>query len=209
MRDRLLLPLPDYVRIYQVIYSTLEASGIALTHRACLFFAFAGVLILREKYKLPATVSAGCMALMVEDNSTTVVYGRQEDGFVEYDRESFHAWIECDGWLIDFMAPIMGTAVRQDGRDWIIPRKMLQKRLDLAKPSLAELARSGDFFIEHDRALADSLIDRQPVQFHDLLNICSTWFRRPPKKLESLSMGDSQAGVRKLVLCAPSVSGVW
>lgn len=37
-----LLPLPDYQRIYQVLYSVLEASGIAVTHRACIFFATVG-----------------------------------------------------------------------------------------------------------------------------------------------------------------------
>ena len=45
-----LLPLPDYQRIYQVTHSVLEASEIAITHRACIFFASVGALILRGQF---------------------------------------------------------------------------------------------------------------------------------------------------------------
>lgn len=74
-----LLPLPDYQRIYQITYSVLEASEIAIAHRACIFFASVGALILRDQYSLPATISAGRMALMVdEQKANVVVYGRDE-----------------------------------------------------------------------------------------------------------------------------------
>ena len=104
---RPLLPLPDYQRIYQVIYSVLEASEVARTHRACILFTIAGTMILRDHYKLPATISAGFMGMMVDEKSSTVaMYGRMGDG-LESDDQAFHAWVECQGWLIDFMAPIM------------------------------------------------------------------------------------------------------
>ena len=81
MNQRPLLPLPDYQRIYQVIYSILETTGIAVTHRACIFFAAVGANILRKHHDLPATISAGCMALMVdEQRANVVVYGRDENG---------------------------------------------------------------------------------------------------------------------------------
>jgi len=38
----------DYQRIYQVIYSLLETSGIAATHGARVFFASVGTFLLRE-----------------------------------------------------------------------------------------------------------------------------------------------------------------
>lgn len=181
------LPLPDYQRIYQVIHSVLEASEIAITHRACKFFASAGMMILREHYQLPATLSVGCLALMVdEEKASVLVYGREEDGAFVNDGDAFHAWAECDGWLIDFMAPIMGVAVREDGRDWDIPRRMLQKPLRDRKASLEEIQHVGEFFIEHDRALAESILDGQSVQFGDLLNICLAWYRRPPRPLRKV-----------------------
>lgn len=205
-----LLPLPDYQRVYQVIYSVLQASGIATTSRACVFFASAGATLLREHYGLPATISAGCMALMVEEAcAQVVVYGRKTDNGFVADIEAFHAWVECDGWLIDFMAPIMGIALRADGHDWQIPRRMLQRRLAHRLPSPGDIQHQGEFSASHDPALAEVLLDRQSVQFEDLLNVCQTWFRRPPKPLKPLAMADSHGPTKKLVLQAPSIDGVW
>lgn len=82
-----LLALPDYQRIYQVAYGVLESSGNAMTHRACIFFASAGTTILRKHYGLAATISAGCLALMVdEERANVVVYGRDEEGEFVNDR---------------------------------------------------------------------------------------------------------------------------
>lgn len=210
MAPRHLLPLLDYQRIYQVTYSVLEASEIAVTHRSCIFFAAVGAMILREHYGRPATISAGCLALMVDEQKANVaVYGREaEDTFVS-DEDAFHAWVECDGWLIDFMAPIMGVAMREDGRDWHVPRRMLQKRLAEGKASIGEIQHVGEFFSSHDSDLAESLIDAQSIQFGDLLKTCMAWFRRPPKPLKDLALADSHGPTKKLVLRAPSIDGVW
>jgi hypothetical protein len=46
------------------------------------------------------------MALMVdEQRANVVVYGRDENGIFANNETAFHAWVECDGWLIDFTAP--------------------------------------------------------------------------------------------------------
>ncbi|WP_050479133.1 DUF2026 family protein [Herbaspirillum rhizosphaerae] len=205
-----LLPFVDYQRIFQVVYSVLQASEIAITHRACVFFTAAGTLILRDHYHLPATISAGCMALMVHEEKTNVlVYGRKEDGNFVFDRDAFHAWVECDGWLIDFMAPIMGIALREDGVDWNIPRKMLQKPLLEGRGSLKEVQRQGDFYVEHDAMLANSLLDDQSSHANDLLKICLAWYRRPPKTLGSIGMGNSHGPTKILSARAPSIDGIW
>jgi len=210
MTHRPLLPLPDYQRIFQVIYTVLNASGIAATHRSCIFFAVAGTLILRKYYDLPATISAGCMALMVDEKSANVVvYGREEDGAFVNDSQAFHAWVECNGWLIDFMAPIMGIATREDGYDFHVPSRMLQKRLENGKARLGEIQRVGEFFISHESSIAESVIDAQSIQFKDLLNICLTWYRRPPRPLAGISMADSHGPTKVLTLRAPSINGVW
>lgn len=210
MTQRPLLPLSDYQRIYQVIHSVLDASEIAVTHRACIFFATVGTVILRDHYRLSATISAGCLALMVnEEKASVLVYGREENGVYVNDEDGFHAWVECDGWLIDFMAPIMGVGVREDGRDWDIPRRMLQKPLRDRKASLREIQYLGEFFIDHDRSLAESIIDSQSVQFADLMKVCLAWFRRPPKPLKAIAMADSQGPTKRLVVRAPSIDGVW
>ncbi|MBP0598844.1 DUF2026 family protein [Herbaspirillum sp. LeCh32-8] len=206
-----LLSIADYRRIYEVIYTVLEASEIATTHRACLFFASAGTLILREHYGFAATISTGCLALVVDGRTppNTVIYGRQEDGCFQIDSDAFHAWVECDGWLIDFMAPIMNISLREDGCDWDIPRKMLQKRLTSKKQHLSELNQEGDFFIDHDSSLAESLIDEQPEQFADLLGVCVSWFKRPPQPLPKVGMMDNYGTVTYLSAAAPEIEAAW
>lgn len=208
---RPLVPLPDYQRIYQVIYSVLEASRIAKTHRACLFFAAAGMLILREHYKRKATLSVGSMALMVDVlTSTVVVYGRQDGGEWIYDSSGFHAWVQCEGWLIDFMAPIMGTALKEDGFAARLPRNMLQKPLAEGKPSPQDIQRAGEFFCHHDSAVAESVLDSQPAGFSDLIEVCRAWYRKPPKTLPPMGMGGTGGEVPiMLTLKAPSIQGVW
>lgn len=208
---RPLLPLPDYQRIYQVAYSVLEASGVATTHRACMFFASVGAMIMRTHYRLPATISAGCLALMVnERKAQVVVYGREEDdGSFANDERGFHAWVECDGWLIDFMAPIMGDALRKDGRDWVIPRYMLQKRLESRMPTLGDIQHVGDFFVEHDSALAGSLVDGHGQMAEDLMDVCLSWFRRPPRSLKAMALGGTHGEPIEVKLRAPFIEGVW
>lgn len=204
------IALADYQRIYEVAYSVLENSGIAATHRACIFFAAAGTLILRERYGLQATISAGSLALMVDEETANVVaYGREESGLFVSDKNAFHAWVECDGWLIDFMAPIMGVTLKDDGRDNTIPRRMLQKSLAEREATLSSIHHAGEYFIERDAKLVADLLDSQGVQFADLLNICLAWFRKPPEPLAPLAMGDSHGVTKPLIAHAPSIDGAW
>lgn len=207
---RLLLPLLDYQRIYQVAYSVLQASEIAITHRACLFFASAGALLLREHYKMQATISTGCMALMVnEQKANVVVYGREVDGEWGSEPKAFHAWVECDGLLIDFMAPIMNVSAQEDGAGFTVPRRMLQKRLENGHASPRHLAHVGDFFAIHDAGPANALIDGQKAALSDLLHVCDVWFRKPPKPMQPMKLGDSHGAPKMLRLQAPSIEGVW
>ncbi|QMV75077.1 DUF2026 family protein [Comamonas piscis] len=206
---RPLLPLPDYQRIYEVVYSVLHATEVAVTHRACLLFATVGTLILRDTYHLPATLSAGCFAMMINEASADVaVYGNLND-VGQSDSDAFHAWVECDGWLIDFMAPIMGVAMREDGYTRAVPRQMLQKRLENAKESIGEIQHAGEFYLQHDRVLTETLLDFQPAGTFDLIELCKAWHRRPPKRLKDMMMGDSHGQPKPLILRAPSITGVW
>ena len=109
----------------------------------------------------------------------------------------------------DFMAPIMGMAFKEDGHALNVPRRMLQKRLDKQKASINDLQRIGDFYLEHDSALAESLIDSQSAGSIDLAKVCVTWFRRPPSALKELALGGNQGTPKKLALRAPSIDGVW
>lgn len=144
-----------------------------------------------------------------EQRANVVLYGRVESGALVNDEKAFHAWVECDGWLIDFMAPIMGVAFREDGINWSIPRRMLQKNLIDGRISLGEIRHEGDLFASHDRALTVPLIDGQGVQFLDLMNTCMTWYRKAPKPIKAVSLADSHGPTKKLTLRAPSIDVGW
>lgn len=211
MKQKLLLALPDYQRIYQVIYTVLEASGIATTHRACFFFAWAGAGILREHYGLQASVSTGGFALMTEERKRTIaVFGRLvgEGDDLGCDTDAFHAWVECDGWLLDFMAPIIGVAMREDGQPEA-PRWMLQKPLSEGKASPRSIQHAGEFFAWHDESLARQIFDLQPLAFGDLIETCLAWYRKPPRLLPEVALASDDGSNRKLTLRAPAIVGRW
>jgi hypothetical protein len=86
---------------------------------------------------------------------------------------------------------------------------MLQKRLCEQKSSLDEIQHAGEFFLRHDESLAGSLLDSQSVQFQDLLDVCMTWFRRPPKPLKDIALANTHGPPKKLFARAPSIDGVW
>ncbi|MBC7499122.1 MAG: DUF2026 family protein [Herminiimonas sp.] len=209
MKTHLLLPLLDYQRIYQVIYSVLRAAEVAKPHRACILFSIAGMLILRNHYRLPATISAGVMGIMVDENTSSVALSGRMGDRPESNREAFHFWVECEGWLIDFMAPIMGVALKEDGHALHVPRRMLQQPLAAQKTSVNELHGMGDFYLQCNSLLAGDLLDTQSAGSIDLAKVCLTWFRRPPSRLEEMFLGSTHAGPKKLVLRAPSTEGVW
>ena len=86
---------------------------------------------------------------------------------------------------------------------------MLQRPLAERKSDINELQRVGDIYLEHDSALAESLLDGQSAGSIDLANVCAAWFRRPPKALKEMMMGDSHGQPKRLVTYAPSITGVW
>lgn len=166
--------------------------------------------MLRKHYKMPATISAGCFALMVDEaKANVVVYGNEVDGEWMCGPHAFHAWVECDGWLIDFMSPIMNVSLQDDGVGFSVPSRMLQKQLAVGCGSPRHLQRVGDFYAHHDSSLVNTLIDLQEDDFSDLLHVCDVWFCRPPKSMKPLALGGTHSVPRLLQLQAPSIEGVW
>lgn len=195
----------DYQTIYQFIYCALDKSGVAITHRSCVFFATAGAVILQEHYNLSATISVGCMALRVDERQPNVViYGRNEDGYFVSDEKAFHAWVECDGWLIDFMAPILDISLQKAGANWNIPSRMLQKNLVDSKKSLGEIQHAGDFVVGHNTELANFVLESQSTRFFQLMKFCVDNYR----KLSELQLMNVSTDTLSLSR-APLIEGSW
>jgi hypothetical protein len=207
MAKRMPMPLADYQRVYQVIYSVLTAAG-GEPHRACIFFSVVGMTLLRERYKLNATISAG-LAVYKLDADNVLFFGRKQNEQLVADGDAFHAWVEVDGYAIDFMAPLFADVAREEGLPKA-PRRMFQKPLAAMK-ALDELEKPGDFMLQHSRETASTIIDYFGARAgnSDLLKVCESWFVKPPRPVRQLGMADSDGGQVMLTLRAPSIEGVW
>ncbi|MDD5177518.1 MAG: DUF2026 family protein [Sterolibacterium sp.] len=208
---RLILPFADYSRIFRVIYSVLD--GRAHTHRACVFFAIAGALILRRHYKLSALPVSGAAAYLVDyKTSLAATFGKIEDGMLVAGSDAFHCWIECDGFAIDFMAPVFRENMQAAGIPNTIARKMFQRPLSEAVSLLDDFTHEGVFSLVRDGERTQSMIENfdAKVSSGDLANVCSHWYRRPPKRIpETQGMADDRGGIEHLRLHGPEISGVW
>ena len=208
---KLLLPFADYCRIFRVIYSVLD--GRAHTHRACIFFAVAGAIILRQHYQLKALPVAGAAAYMVDSNTSLVAtFGKIEDGMLVSSAEAFHCWVQCDGYAIDFMAPIFRENLQAAGISSPVTRKMFQRPLAEMVESSAGLDSDGAFSLFPSSERTQAMIENFEAKASsgDLANICSHWYRRPPKRIsETLDMANDLGKVERLTLHGPEVSGVW
>jgi hypothetical protein len=201
------LPLADYQRVYQVIYSVLHAAEGA-AHRACIFFTVVGVTLLREHYKLNATISAG-LAVYKLHPDRVLYFGRREGDQLAADGDAFHAWVEVDGYAIDFMAPLFTDVAQEEG--WPrVPRRMFQRPLVTMK-ALDEITEPGDFMLQHDQQTASEIIDHFGARaaHFDLMKVCQAWFEKPPRQLRPMAMGNSDGGRTMLTLRAPAIEGAW
>lgn len=209
---RLLLPLSDYNRVYQVVHGVIRDLGTA--ERSCIHFATMGAYLLNKHYKVPARVVAGAFGLCVNGGAIPDVafFGRQDAGLLSSDGSGFHMWIQTETHLIDFMAPIFPEAFAEHGATFGTPRKMLQRPLAEEAAALANLATPGDFYampnLDLTQELADEFFDR--VVNGDLMKVADAWFgKRTGKQKPSIMMGDSHGPPIRLSLPSTIATGAW
>jgi len=206
---KLQLTLPEYGRIYEVIYSVLE--GRANTPHACMFFAITGALILKEHHKIEARPVAGAFLLCVDPTPSIISIAKNDSGVVTSDRYGFHMWVQTRTHVIDFMTPIFDESINGKGYSGTVLRKMFQRPLSAEVESIDQLHVPGDYFtlpnIELTKELAQSFMDRPSHM--DLLSAANRWFKKYPKKLDDLSLLNDLGEVHKLTLSAPNISGAW
>lgn len=208
---KFLLPFADYCRMFRVIYSVLD--GRAHTNRTCIFFAVAGTLLLRRHYKLNALPVAGAARYLVDaDKAQLATFGQVEGDTLIATPEAFHCWVECDGYAIDFMAPIFSENLAATEKQHAIPRRMFQRRIaEMAKTSAA-LTHDGAFSLFTDQQRTMDVMQNFDAKHAsgDLANTCAHWYRRPPKKIPpTLDVANGAGEVRRLTLHGPEISGVW
>ncbi|GKS73255.1 DUF2026 family protein [Acidovorax sp. SUPP950] len=212
MKSKPLIPLLDYLRIHSVIRSVLDSVD-AHTPHACIFFSVAGAAILQEFYKKDARPVAGAAFLLLDEQQRNAMsFATLAHGQVQSTDTSFHALVLCDGYAIDFMAPLFPETCKAAGHPFIAQRRMFQKRWADMAPSHEHLDRAGDFhFVPNPELTADLLQSffKKPAS-GDLVNVCLHWFSKPPKSiLPELNMQNDLGEITRIRLQNSVVSGVW
>lgn len=207
----------DYQRLFRVIKTVLDGAE-AHTANACMYFSMAGAYILDKVYGLNARPLAGAAFYRVDDKADFVIAFTDMEAFqndqVASHNEAFHAWIECDGMVIDLMAPIFRENLlsRQPESKLRIERKMFQKPKAEMAESPFELHREGDFYLEVNPALTNELIRKfmSRPQNGDLVDVCKHWYRPTPKAIESeLGMQSNDGMKTTMKLDKTELVGKW
>jgi hypothetical protein len=208
---RTVIPLPDYERIFRLICGVLDTR--LNTPHQCIFFSLVGAAVLETKYKLTANPVTGAAVYAVSAETGTVsMFGRIENGELVSSRDAFHCWIECEGVIVDFMAPLFEQSLKTYGHMASVPPRMFQKPHSEMAPSISDLYKEGDFYVKPDSELALDVFKGFSTNLGviDLANIVLHWYRRPPKPLPSrMGMGDDLGNVHPLELKGPRITGVW
>ena len=208
---KLLLPLSEYNRIYQVAHGVLKGVPNAAPEKSCLFFAAFGGFILNQKYKIKARVVGGAFSFCIGE-SDVAVFGRLEGNQLVSGHDAFHMWLQTETHMIDFMAPIYREAFSEHPGAATLPRKMMQRRLKDEVESPDALKQPGDFRYYPDAELTDQLLDNflsKPVNA-DLLQIAIAWYgNHRGKQPASFAMTDEKGRAARLSLADRIATGSW
>lgn len=208
----MLLTLREYERIYKVINTLLLNEGGDPANSCIMFSAFGGY-ILKKHYKIKAEIKAGLAAYHVGAGNDAIVFGElDEKGSLTGNNDSFHCWIEAKGWLIDFMAPTFPEIHRKFEGNYSIPSNMLQKPLSKMSPSVNDLEKAGDFYLESSPVTLQekmSIFLSSPA-YSDLAEVCVQTFRKPPKKMmKEIIIKDQNGRDMSTSLIGNTVVGAW
>lgn len=213
LTEHQLLPQEDYLRITRTIHSVLASEKSDL-NSACLFYATAGVSILRRHYSLRAGVFAGAAFYRVGSSANDVLAFavQSPQGGLTSSRHGFHAWIEVESHVVDFMAPFFPEVVEAAGSSTSCERRMLQKAVLDAKQSLQDLTHPGDFLYLPNDGLRNALLQSflSPPAIPDLIEIATNWYRRPPEPMPgSIEVGNQQGSAKSVPLRNLEITGSW
>lgn len=209
---RPLIPLLDYQRIFRVIKTVLEGAD-ANPAYSCIFFSVAGAAILHQFYKKRCVPMAGAAFYAMGGPANDVLTFARLDGEAAISSsDAFHCWIQCDDYIIDFMAPVFRESLKAIGHDENYSRKMFQKSLKTMAPSHNHLYQSGDFYLQPNIDLTRETLQRFFARndTQDLVNICAHWYKKPPKDIpRQLSMADNYGVTMNMILSELTVVGAW
>jgi len=200
--------LSDFERISQSILGILVAEKANIA-ASCLFFGIIGESILNEHYKLAAKAVVGSAAFNL-GGSKSIAFANPEEELVSAGEGNFHCWVEANGWFLDFSSLVFPEIITSLGCQ-PCPRLMFQKPLVKSTLSLSELKPKGAFYCSPDDALTQKQIAgfRSTLAYADLVEICTDWYKKPPREMQPIGLGDRRGNTKPAFLSSAKFNGVW
>lgn len=202
------VPLRDFERISRSVLGILVAEKANIT-TSCLFFGIIGESILNRHYKLEAKAVIGSAAFNL-GGPKSIAFANPEGEPVSVGEENFHCWVEANGWFLDFSSLVFPEIVTSLGGQ-SCPRLMFQKPLMKSSLSLSELQPKGAFYCRPDDALSQERIAgfHSTLAYTDLVEICADWYKKPPRAMPTIGLGDQHGNTKPAFLSSFKFNGVW
>ena len=207
----MLIKLRDYQRIYSTVNSILLNEKADLTV-ACMYYSVFGAYVLKKHYKIDAAPVSGLAAYNVGGKNNILTFGEIQNENLVSTSNAFHCWIEANGWLIDFMAPVFPEIIKKSEIEFSCEPKMLQKPLESMNSSAYDLLQEGDFYVKKCPLLTAEKLKHftTSLAFGDLAEICVSWYKKPPKKMISkIRIQDGKGMDNEVILTGKKLKGAW
>ena len=211
----MLITLADYRRIYSTIHSLLIADSVN-SHEASMLFSVYGAQILKRHYGIAAKPVVGSAAYHLGWQAKILAFGEYQSGHLQSNDSQHHWWVEADGWMIDFMAPLFPVLVKRSGKEAQIEPWMMQKPMVKAKKTLAAVQNQGDFLLVKNDHLASQKMSQMVTEKAHIQRgkLAVDWFVKAPKKMPSplnVKFEGAQDVSKKKLIAYKSflVSGSW
>ena len=206
-----MLPAADYERITQTIKTILDMKEASTAH-ACQCFALAGAAILATHYWILARPVFGAAFVVLDDTSRdTLAYGMVHNNEASSDEDHYHAWIDTGDYVIDFMAPLYGQAMRTKGYAKDVPSWMLQRQKSTISDNLINLRKQGDCYFSGNASLSTRMVEyylKEP-EYRDLMKMAVAWFHKPPQPMLPLQTMEVDGKIHSVPLDKVYVTGYW
>jgi hypothetical protein len=184
-----------------------------VVHHACNLFAMMGTHILQEHYRLEARAVSGAAIYCLRPELNPLAFATVVDGRLAARLDGFHSWVECRGFVIDFLAPLFPENVAEIDSQAEVPRRAFMKPLSLMSSTLPQKGDAeGSFLLIPDEACEANRVEnfyrtRLPG---DLQSICNKWYRRPPKRMDTeIFIKDHQGKITTLKRKDIGIRGFW
>ena len=172
-----------------------------------------GAHILREHYRLKAEPMSGAAFFCLSSELDPLAFAERRNGSIQASIEGFHSWIECKGYVIDLLSPLFPENVAEIDPSVTIPRRaFMRPRVAMSLNLPARGDTPGTFLLIPDEACRANMIKTfmaRPM-LGDLLHVCTTWYQRPPKKMQSeFQIRDDRGKVTTLRRKDIGIKGLW